>query len=195
MPAFDLRYIKAAKYVNTNGVVTYSDAVAVGDAMSVDLQLKFAEGRLYAEGGLAEYLRLATGGTVSMAVKYLKDDAQTMLFGCRSGSRTVGASKTVNSMKYGANDVPGYVGIAFYAPDKIDGVQKYTCGFVTRALFGPPTLSFKTLDGNTVTFQTPTTSGEFLPDHSANREMIEVGIADTAEDAAAWVDLVLGVSS
>ena len=48
MPQFDLRNIKAAKYVNTQGTVTYTSATKVGDAMTANLELRNAEGRLFA---------------------------------------------------------------------------------------------------------------------------------------------------
>ena len=51
MPSFDLRGIRAGKYKNTSGTVTYTEPTDVGDAMSAQLELKFAEGRLYAESG------------------------------------------------------------------------------------------------------------------------------------------------
>lgn len=194
MPQFDLRYIKAAKYENTNGTISYSEATLLGDAMEASLQLKYAEGRVYAEGGLAEYLKMATGGTISVAVKYIPDAAQKLLFGARTSSRTVAGSQTaITGLKYGQMDKPGYVGVAFYAPDMIDGVQKYTCVFITRALFGMPGFSFKTL-GENISFQTPTTTGEFLADHSQNQEMLEIGIADSEALARAWVDAVLGAA-
>ena len=57
MPSFDLRGIRAGKYKNTSGTVTYTEPTDVGDAMSAQLELKFAEGRLYAESKLAEYIK------------------------------------------------------------------------------------------------------------------------------------------
>ena len=81
MPSFDLRGIKVAKYVNTSGTITYTDAQKLGDAMNVTLELKFAEGRLYAESTLSEYLKLATGGTISIGVKYIPDEVQELIFG------------------------------------------------------------------------------------------------------------------
>ena len=69
MPTFDLRGIRIGKYKNTSGTVTYETPTEVGDAMNANIELKFAEGRLYAEGRLAEYIKLATGGTISIAVK------------------------------------------------------------------------------------------------------------------------------
>ena len=75
MPQFDLRYIQAAKYTNTSGTVTYAEKTKVGDAMSANLDLKFAEGRLYAEGRLSEYMRLATGGTITEPMLAVVGDA------------------------------------------------------------------------------------------------------------------------
>lgn len=51
----------------------------MGDAMSVELNLTAAEGRLYAESRLAEYKKLITGGTASVGVKYITDAAQKLL--------------------------------------------------------------------------------------------------------------------
>lgn len=193
MPQFDLRGIKIAEYINTSGTISYDNAQSVGDAMNVNLDLRYAEGRLYAESTLAEYLRKATGGTISIGVKYIPEDAQKLMYGSRSKSRTIGSgqnTKTITSLQRGANDVPSYVGVAFYAPDMIDGEEKYTCVLVTRALFGPPGMSLQTM-GESIAFQTPTTSGEFLPDHSASKELVEVAVCDTEADAKAWIDLVL----
>lgn len=190
MPAFDLRGIRVAEYVNTGGTITYKESMSVGDAMNCNLELKFAEGRLYAEGKLAEYLKLATGGTLSVASKYIPADAQKLMYGATGSSRTVN-TKAVDGMKFTAKDVAKYVGVAFYAPDMIDGVTKYTCCFVAKSLFGPPAMSFQT-KGESIVFQTPTTTGEFLPDDSAGEVLQEVAIVDTPEDAIAWCKSVFG---
>lgn len=193
MPAYDLRGIKVAKYVNTAGTITYTNATTIGDAINVDLQFSYAEGRLYAESVLAEYIRLATGGSISIGEKYIPDTAKTLLFGMRTGSRSItvsGSAVTASSMKLGGKDTPNYVGVAFYAPDMVDGVQKFTCVFVRRALFAPPSMTYQT-KGDTIVFQTPTTTGEFLPDHSTNQELVETYLADTEAAAIAWVTAVL----
>lgn len=194
MPSFDLKGIKVATYTNNNGTIAYSGATSLGDAMNVNLQLNFAEGRLYAESTLAEYMKKAIGGTISIATKYIPKSAQLMLFGNREKTRTFTcgtASVTASSIQTGGNDVPKDVGVAFYAPDKVDGATKYACVFITRALFGQPSYVYQTASDN-ITFNTPTITGEFLADHSANREMIEIGVCDTEEQAKAWVDSVLG---
>lgn len=190
MPSFDLRGIKVAKYVNTSGTITYTDAQKLGDAMNVTLELKFAEGRLYAESTLSEYLKLATGGTISIGVKYIPDEVQELIFGAATSSHTVETDISITGLKFSAKDIADYVGVAFYAPDKIDGQTKYTCVMVRKTLFGPPSMNFQT-KGENITFNTPTTTGEFLADDSPSQILLETGVADTEAAAIAWVDKVL----
>lgn len=199
MPQFGLRSIYAAKYNNNNGVISYSDIQHVGDAISANLELRYAEGRLYAEDMLAEYMRKAVGGTISIGVKYIKQAAQTLLFNSKTKARTVAytpaggsaTSVTATSVVIGGEDEGQYVGVAFFAPDMVDGVEKFTCVLVKKALFGPPSMSLQTM-GESITFNTPTTSGEFLADDSATHDLIEVAIVDNIEAAKAWVQTVLG---
>lgn len=199
MPQFDLRHIYAAKYVNTDGAISYTDAQQVGDAMAANIELRYAEGRLYAESTLAEYMRKAVGGTISLGVKYILADAQKLLFGSREKSRSIsytptgGSTSTTESVEglaIGGKEEGAYVGVAFYAPDMVDGVRKYTCVLVHKALFGPPGMSLQTA-GENIQFNTPTTSGEFLADDSANQDLIEVATVEDEQAAIAWVTAVL----
>lgn len=184
MPSFDLRGIHVAKYNDEDGVISYSDMTSAGDAMNVNLELKFAEGRLYAESRLAEYMKLATGGTMSIAVKYIPMPAQALMYSASQKSRSVN-SKPVPGMAYTTKDIANYVGCSFYAPDKIDGETKYTCVFVSKALFGPPSMVYQTKN-ESITFKTPTTTGEFLGDDSSVQQLFETGIADDEATAIAW---------
>lgn len=194
MPEFDMRYIKIGKYVNTAGTVSYTNVTRLGDAMEGNIELKFAEGRLYAEGGLAEYLKRCTGGTVSYGVKYILPEAKKLMYGFAASSRQItvgGTQKTVDGLKYTKDSAGAYVGNAFFAPDVVDGVEKFTCVFVAKAMFGPPAMKFKTMDGGTITFQTPTTTGEFLATDDKGLLLIETATVDTPEEAVAWVDACL----
>lgn len=198
MPQFDLRGIKVAKYEANNGAITHGTAMSAGDAMTATLEMRYAEGRLYAESTLAEYMRKATGGTISLSVKYIPSATQQLMFGSRANSRSVtytpaGGSTTtasISGLVLGAKTDSVYVSVAFYAPDMVDGVLKYTCVYIAKALFGPPSIALQTA-GDSIQFNTPTTSGEFLADDSSNQDMIEVAIADSEEAAIAWVAAVL----
>ena len=197
MPQFGLRHIYAAKYVNNNGTISYTGVKHVGDAMLANIELRFAEGRLYAEDALAEYMRKAVGGTISLGVKYIKSDAQPLLFGTRTKQRTINymvgtatATAPAESIVLGGQDEGNYVGVAFYAPDLVDGVKKYTCVLIKKALFGPPSMSLQTA-GESIAFNTPTTSGEFLADDSATEDLYEVCSVDSIAAAEAWIAAVL----
>lgn len=189
MPEFDLRYIQAAKYTLADGKVKYAEKTKVGDAMTANLELKFAEGRLYAEGRLSEYMKLATGGTISLGVKKILDEAKKMLYGATEKVRQVGETP-VTGILYSAKDVASYVGVSFYCPDMVDGVTKYTSVFAYKALFGPPALVYKT-KGQNLEFATPTTTGEFMPAEDGEEGIIETATHDTIAAAMEWCDAVL----
>ena len=171
MPQFDLRYIQAAKYTNTAGTVTYAEKTKVGDAMSANLELKFAEGRLYAEGRLSEYMRLATGGTISLGVKEIPDAAKKLLYGAQESTRSVPQASNAKGVVYSAKDAASYVGVSL-------------------ALFGPPSMSYKT-KGQNLEFATPTTTGEFLASDADAETIMETVTVDTIDAAKAWCDAVL----
>ena len=187
MPAFDLRYLQVAEYKKKSGGGTeYGTPVSMGDAMTVALEMRFAEGRLYAESALAEYMKKATGGTATAGVKYIPLDAQKLLFRAYEKQRTV-SSAAVKSVAFGKKSTGQYVGWSFYMPDMIDGAEKFTAVFVTKSLFAPPSTNGQTL-GDNITFQTPTTTGEFLVDD--NGDLLEVATLDTEAAAMAWSDKV-----
>jgi phi13 family phage major tail protein len=193
MPTFDLRGIKIGKYTNTDGTITYDTPVSMGDAMSVELNLTAAEGRLYAESRLAEYKKLITGGTASVGVKYITDAAQKLLFGMSENTRNVGTNASQKSLKATAKDIAKYVGMGFYAPDAIDGTDKYTAVFVYKVLFGAPGYVYAT-KGDSITFQTPTTTGEFLADDSEDKNIMEIATLASESDAVAWINKCFGAS-
>lgn len=193
MPTFDLRGIKIGKYINTEGTITYESPISMGDAMSVELNLTAAEGRLYAESRLAEYKKLITGGTASVGVKYITDAAQKLLFGMSENTRDVGTNTSQKSLKATAKDIAKYVGMGFYAPDAIDGTDKYTAVFVYKVLFGAPGYVYAT-KGDSITFQTPTTTGEFLADDSEDKNIMEIAILASESDAVAWINKCFGAS-
>ena len=193
MPTFDLRGIKIGKYINTDGTITYETPISMGDAMSVELNLTAAEGRLYAESRLAEYKKLITGGTASVGEKYITDAAQKLLFGMSENTRNVGTNTSQKSLKATAKDIAKYVGMGFYAPDAIDGTDKYTAVFVYKVLFGAPGYVYAT-KGDSITFQTPTTTGEFLADDSEDKSIMEIATLASESDAVAWINKCFGAS-
>lgn len=197
MAKYDLRYIQCAKYVNNNGVITFENKQKVGDAMTANIELRFAEGRLYAESTLAEYIRKCTGGTISLGVKYIKNAAQKLMFGMTEKTRSItpqgGSATQVKSLVTKRSTVGAYVGISFYTPALYEGVEKYDCIFVGKCMFGEPSESAQTA-GENIQFGTPVTNGEFLADDSTDGQIKEVVTVDSEALAIAWCDAVLSAS-
>ena len=197
MAKYDLRYIQCARYVNNNGVITFEDKQKVGDAMTANIELRFAEGRLYAESVLAEFIRKCTGGTISLGVKYIKENAQKLMFGLTEKTRSItpqgGTATSVKSLVTKRSTMGNYVGISFYTPALYEGVEKYDCIFVGKCMFGEPSETNQTA-GENIQFQTPVTNGEFLADDSENGQIKEVCTVDSEALARAWCDAVLSAT-
>lgn len=190
MPQIGLKGIKVATYTynSSNSTITYGTPASAGGAMTVNLELRFAEGRLYAEDALAEYVRRALGGTLSIGVKYIPEAVQKTLFGLSDKSRSVtisGTTSSITSLQTTKSSLGSEVGVAFYAPDIVDGAEKFTCVFIPRARFGEPSMTLQTM-GETINFATPTTTGEFLADHSSAGVIKDVAVVDTEAKAIAW---------
>lgn len=193
MPTFGLKGAHVAPYNNTDGVVTYGTPIPAGCAISVNLELSYAEARLYACDSLAEYLREVIGGTITFGAKYFPQAAQQTMFGATLKTRTVTftppggteTTKEVTSVVTSSSNTPGYVGFSAYAPDMVDGVKKWTAFFVAKAKFSTPSTVLNT-KGETITFQTPQTVGEFLPDDTGDTVIQEVAICDSEAEAVAW---------
>ena len=189
MPAIDLRGIMIGKLEDN----AYDEPMSIGDAMNSNLQLRFAEGRLFAESSLAEYIKKCTGGSISIGVKYIPVPAQKLMYGAKDKARNVG-DKRVTGLLISGKDVGHYVGVSMYAPDMIDGEEMYTCIFVHKAMFGHPGYNFQTM-GENIVFQTPTTTGEFLARTKEGKELLEVAICETEEDAIAWCRAVFAADA
>ena len=201
MPQFGLRGAMVAQYTNTNGAVTYGPPIGAGCAINVNLELTFAEARLYACDSLAEYLREVTGGNITFGAKLFPQAAQLIMFGSKTKTRSVtytpeGGTETtenVTSVATTSNDNPSYVGFACYAPDMVDGVRKYTAFFVPKVKFSTPSTVLQT-KGETITFQTPQTQGAFLQSDASDKVIQEIAICDDEEQAKAWIAAVFAAA-
>lgn len=193
MPTIGFRDAFVAAYNYEDGAVTYGAPISAGQPISASLELKFAEGRLYAGDSLAEYVREITGGTVTFGAKYFPAAAQALMFGATSKTRSVTVvnpdqteeTVSIGSLVVSTKNSPGYVGFSGFAPDLVDGNSKFTCFFVAKCKFSQPNLTMQTRN-DSITFQTPQTTGEFLADDTTGRVLQEVAVVDTEAEAVAW---------
>lgn len=194
MPEYDLHKMFVAEYHKTG----YGAVLDAGEAMNTNWDFRYAEGRLYAKSALSEYLREVSGGTVSIAVKYFPDAVQQLLFGDKAKSHSItyeknGTSVTEDAagLAFGGGSRSTEVGFAGYSRDVVDGEPKVTAFRIARCRFGKPGRSMQTKGGDTITFATPTSTGEFMAEHSEDQNMLEVATLDSDEAAEAWCRALL----
>jgi hypothetical protein len=193
MPAFDLRYINVCyAELQDNGTIRHRNKQLLGDAMTVNMELRFAEAKAWAESNIAAALRWVISGTISIGVDWINPLAYVHINDMFVNRRTVDpdvgriSGNGVAMAKYKSV----IAGLAFYAPDMVNGVEKFLCVFAPWVRLSPPTQGFNTL-GENVTFSTPTLTGEILPAPVAGHPLFETGFCDTEAQAVQWVNTVL----
>ena len=194
MARIGLRGATLARYnVDTSGAVTYGLPVSGSCARAADLQHQFAEAELWGCDGLREYLREATGGTITFEATFFTPEMKVLAFGNKERTREityqnaegVDITKTITSVADTSSDDAPYVGFAVYSPDMINHVKKWAAIFVPCVKFSSPNTTLQTRDNN-IAFQTPTTTGRFLPDDTDEHVIRDVAILDTEAEAQAW---------
>jgi len=196
MARIGLRGATLAKYnVNANGDVSYDTPVSGGCARAADLQLQFAEAELWGCDGLREYLREAIGGSITFEATFFTPEMKVLAFGNKEKTRSitykndqgVDTTKTITSVADTSSDDAPYVGFAVYSPDMINHVKKWAAIFVPCVKFSSPNTTLATRDSN-ISFQTPTTTGRFLPDDTDDHVIRDVAILDSEAEAIAWCE-------
>lgn len=193
MATIGLRGATIAKYNNNNGVVTYGTPISGGCSRRAELQLQFSEAELYGCDGLREYIREATGGTITFEATFFSNEMQALAFGAALKTRNVTyvneageqVTTTVTSVVYASDDEAPYIGFAVYGPDMINHVKKWSAIFVACCKFSPPNITMTTRDSS-ITFQTPTTTGRMLPDDTTGHVIQETAVCDSEAEAKAW---------
>ena len=196
MARIGLRGATLAKYnVDANGAVTYDPPISGGCARTADLQLQFAEAELWGCDGLREYLREAVGGSITFEATFFSQAMKTLAFGNKTRTREITYEddtgtevvKTVTSVADTSSDDAPYVGFAVYSPDIINHEKKWAAIFVPCVKFSSPNTTLRTRDNN-INFQTPTTTGRFLPDDTDEHVIRDVAILDSEAEAQAWCE-------
>lgn len=193
MATIGLRGATIARYTNNNGVVTYGAPISGGCARRAELQLQFAEAELWGCDGLREYMREATGGNITFEATFFTPEMQMLAFGATQKTREITytndagtqVTENVSSVVYASDDDAPYVGFAVYSPDMINHEKKWSAIFVACAKFSPPNTTRQTRDNSTA-FQTPTTTGRFLPDDTTGHVIQETAICNSEAEAQAW---------
>lgn len=160
-----------AKYSATGGTVTYADGMELARGVEVSIEPEVGDtDPFYANNVAAETVPgKFTGGTVTLTVDGLKDEAETLIMGLpEPESLSYGESKTANLLKYGDAMNPPYVGIGFVVRYMSDGVESFAPMVLTKARFQTPTTSAATQEDQ-IEWQTQELTADLMRDDSVDK--------------------------
>ena len=183
---FSMPYV--ALYAANEGTVTYSNAMPLARGVDVSIEAESSDDNIfYADNQQAETAAGAfTGGTVTLTVDGLKDDAARMILGLPAESEGWTA--------YGDEATIPYVGIGFIVRYQEDQVVTWVPVVIAKATFSIPNLEAATQEDE-IDWQTQELEATIMRGDDANHNWKFVGTAQTTEALAlAALQAKLGVS-
>lgn len=184
---------KVAKYVNTNGTITYTDKMALARGVNVSISLETGDAvNFFADNVTAESAGgVFTGGTVTLVIDGLKDNARKFIMGLPTETSVTVDGESVKVQDYDDRQAIPYVGIGFVIRVMEEGVTSYIPYVLTKSIFDEDGLEAAT-QGENIEFQTTELTATILRDDSANHRWRRVAEAQTSESAAeAVLDVLL----
>lgn len=126
MAKIGVSYPLFAKYTNTAGTATYSDAQLLGHAIEVDISVETSEdNNLYGDNMIVESdAGTFNSGTCTFNTSELTPEMSAWLLGAKEVSRTVGSS-TVSEVVFDDDLAPAYVGFGFIRKHRINNATKW----------------------------------------------------------------------
>ena len=185
MASIGLKYMAWAPLATepTNGVPTYGAGIVLGKAISTNLAVTNAEGELYADDQLAEYVSEFASATLTAEVDNIDLENQARLYG---------ATYSDGEIQFFDNDTAPYGGIGGYQVLLIHGVKKYRTWFFAKAKASIPNIDGAT-KGSSISFGTqPINERVVAPAYGPWYRVKEF---DSEDAAKAYIDSLLGVAT
>lgn len=161
MAGIGLYGVYYSKAVLTDGILTgYSGVKTMGKAISAAFEpVDVDDNPLYANNGIAERDAAATaGGTLTLTLDRLTQDAHADLFGLIEAEETAGQA-TGTGFNYTGNEVANPVGVAFVRWAQEDNDRAHHQAVIySYVMFSAPSEEAQTM-GESVEWQTPELEG------------------------------------
>lgn len=167
-----------AKYTESEGVVTYSNAMRLARGVSVSAETDSSDNNnFYADNIIAESdAGTFSGGTVTLTVDGLFQDAEKLIQGLQ-------AANTAGFLVYDDNQAAPYVGVGFVIKYMSEGVTYYTPVIFTKTRAGQLAISAET-QGESIDWQTAEVPFSIFKDDTSAHAWKMVG-GDLADEASA----------
>lgn len=182
-----------AKYANTAGTPTYTEGFSCGKAIEMTISPQYNEGSLYGDDEEAEYDKEFKYADITMNTTTLPLKAHEILFGHTVVEASTGEeAKTPAKITDKADDEANYVGVGFFATEKVNGVRKYIAFWMYKVKFSESEESYTT-KGDSIEYKTPSIAGRALSvDEVGWRER---SIHDTKAEALEWLNKMAGITA
>jgi len=176
---------KVAVYSYASNTVTYTGLMALARGVSVSMDVETSDSSdFYADNVTAESAGgRFTGGTVTLTVDGLKDDARKLIQGLPTETTLTVGSDSVKVLEYDDRQSAPYVGIGFIVRYMENGVTSYVPVVLTKCVFDVDTIEAET-QGETIDFQTAELTATIARDDTANHTWRRIGEAQTTEAKA-----------
>lgn len=185
MAQIGLKYPVFAPLTESGGSATYTNGVVLSKAISADVSITTANGKLYGDDDVAERDNRFVSGTITIGVTHLSSAVRALLLGHTLNEVTIGASDDIEEVVSKESDEGPYGGLGFYVPIQVNGVRKYRAIWFSKVKFSEPNEQMET-KGETVNFQTPSLTGSI--DRDVNGIWKREIVVSTETDAVAWLN-------
>lgn len=177
-----------AVYSAEGTTVSYDAVTALARGVSITVDVETADSNdFYADNVLAESASgTFSGGTATLTVDGLKDDARKLIMGLPTATSLSVGSSTVNVYEYDDRQNAPYVGIGFIVRVMEDGVTSYIPYVLPKALFSTDSIEANTQEEE-IDWQTTELEATIFRDDSEHHRWRRVGEAQTTEAQAAAV--------
>ena len=193
MAGIGLRKPYIAKYVNTEGVVSYTSGQLLAKAIEFSASIDTPEdNNLYADDGIAESDRSFSSGSLEITTDDLEQAASALILGITSKSITVG-EETLSELVYDDDMEAPDLGFGVIIPKKVNGAMKFRAVVFHKIKFNIPGES-ATTQGENIEWKTPQISASIMRDDTAKRGWKSETTADSAAIAEAYIKQKLNIS-
>jgi len=177
-----------AIYSANEGNPTYSGGMALARGVDVSLDIETADTNdFYADNVLAESAGNAfAGGTVTLTVDGLKDEARKLIMGLPTETELNVGSTSVKVQEYDDRQERPYVGVGFVVRYMENGVTSYVPYVLPKVQFADDGLEAATQEEN-IEFQTAELEATLMRDDSTNHRWRRIAEAQTTEALAETV--------
>jgi|GEM_PF-733017 len=135
---------------DTSEGISYGAGVILGKFINCDINHNFAEGSLFGDNVLCEYVKEYRDTDITLGVTYLPTEADIVVFG-----KTVNGNETTSNIE----DEPAEGGFGYITKELRDSVAFWIVFWQYRTKFSTPNRSGATKADN-ITFNTPSITGK-----------------------------------